>query len=373
MNIRFLAVLCIILSLAIASVNPLLGVAFATISGAALMPKTACAFYAVGPLNLLDIALRNGKGVHALIEGVVTYAPELMTLGTIPMAGITYATLENTAIPSGAFHQVGGGVPLGKSEWSRKTGSMSPFSAEMRVLNSILLAAKAQNTSLTDGDILASEAIKILRGSVITIGSQTWYGIKVSADGFAGLSTQVDTDKYEVNAGGAGNVDTSSVYLVYLDTDPVSPQGVHYVAGNGGTMSFSPTWGKQQIEVSPASGNTPAKYTTAHTNEFSSFMGLVVPRNEAVLRVKNVKDGNPFTDIMGAQLKSKIPLGLRGDPSKWRWFMNGTAHFLLHQSRIIGATNGNGATYVPEPVDVCGIKIQLTDSLVTTERNGLKP
>lgn len=367
MKTKLFAIFSLILCLLCAFTQPVLACVSATILGACLMPKKGRACYAVGPLNLLDIALRNGKGVHALIQGVVTYAPELMTLATIPMNGITYATLENSAIPSGSFHKVGDGVPLGKSEWTRKVGSMSPFSAEMRVLNSVLLAARAQQPTLTDGDVLACEAIKTVRGSVITIGSQTWYGEKISADGFMGLSTQVDTAKFEVSAGGAANVDTSSVYLVYLDADPVNPQGVHYVLGSGGTMSFSPTWGKQQVEV------TAGKFTTAHTNEFSSFMGLVVPRNEAVLRVKNVKDGNAFTDIMGAQLKSKIPLGLRGDPSKWRWFMNSTAHFLLHQSRILGATAGNGETMVPEPVDVCGIKIQLTDSLVTTERNGIKP
>lgn len=367
MKTRLLALLCIILSLVVGIVHgPVAAIFFATISGAMLMPSGLGYCHAVGPLNLLDIALRNGKGVHALIEGVVTYAPELMTFGTVPMAGITYATLTNTALPSGDFRKVGGGVPLQKSEWKREVGSMFPFEAQMRVPEDVVMIARSQNADLTDGDVLASEAIRTVRGSALRIGSQTWYGTKISADGFAGLSTQVDTAKYELNAGGATNADTSSVYLVYLDANPVNPEGVHYVLGNNGSMTLSPTWGKQQIETEPG------KFASVHTNNFLSALGLVVPRTEIVLKVKNVKSGNSFTDSIGAELKSKIPLGLRGDLSKWRWFMNSTAHYLLHQSRITIAQNGAGAAYVPEPVDVCGIKIQLTDSLITTERNGLK-
>jgi hypothetical protein len=102
-------------------------------------------------------------------------------------------------------------------------------------------------------------------------------------------------------------------------------------------------------------------------------MGLVVPRNEAVLRIRNINEANPLTDLKISKLKSKIPLGLQGDPKKWRLFMNADVRYGLQASRIAAAIAGNGNTQVPEPIDSCGIAIQMTDSLVTTERAGLKP
>lgn len=364
-HIRFLAVLCIILSLVIACVNPLMGVAFATLSGVALMPKHVGACYAPGPLNLLDLALRSGKGVHALMEGVVTYAPEMMTFGWIPKDGLDYSTLMNTALPSGDFFKVGSGVAIQKSEWKREKGSMVPFGAQMRVPWDVVTAAKAEDKTLKTEDILSSEAIKHLKGSAIRIGSQVWYGKKISADGFVGLSTQV-TATYDVSAGAADNVPTSSAYLVYMDASLVNPEGVHFVSGNGGTMEFPKEWKSQQVEI------TPGKFGDVHTNSFMSYMGLVVPRNESVLRIRNIDEAHPLTDLLVAKLKSKIPIGLQGDLSKWRLFMNSGTRFTLQSARL-GVAAAAGVTSVPEPVDSCGIKIQLTDSLVDSELKGLKP
>ncbi|MEQ1862904.1 MAG: phage major capsid protein, partial [Chthoniobacteraceae bacterium] len=283
-------------------------------------------------------------------------------------AGLSYSTLTCTGLPAGDFRKVGGGVGLQKSEWKREVGSMVPFEAQMRVPEDVLVAARAENGELTDGDVLASEAIKTMRGSTLRIGAQTWYGAKISADGFAGLSTQVDAGNV-VNAGGNAGADSSSVYLVNLAADPVNPEGVHYVLGNSGRMNFKDMWGEQQIETNPGT----KLFSNVFTNNFLAYLGLVVPRPEAIYKIKNVVAGSPFTDLIGAETKSLLPLGLRGDLGSWRWFMNSTAHHLLHKSRITIAQNGAGASYVPEPVDVCGIKIQLTDSLVTTERAGLKP
>lgn len=323
--------------------------------------------------TLLDISLRSGKGVHSLIEGVLTVAPELSMFPTFPKAGITYSTLTRTSIPSGHFRKVGEGVGLEKSEWKREVGSMALFEAQMRVPEDIVMAARSENPELVTGDILADEAIATLKGSANRIGSQSWYGVKIDADGFAGLSTQVATATNEVNAGGATNTDTSSVYLLDLDNNSVNPQGVHFLLGNGGRMNFAPTWGTQQIETAAASG----KFFNAFTNNFLAYLGLVVARPEAVYRVKNVKAGNAFTDAIGAELLAKVPLALRNNKSRLRWFMNSNAAFLLQSSRQATLVTENGAkmqgTFPAMPTECQGIPIELTDSLVTTERNGLKP
>jgi hypothetical protein len=328
---------------------------------------------ATGKYNLLDLAARSGKGVHSLIEGVLTTAPELMTIPTFPKAGITYSTLTRTELPSGDFRQVGGGTGLSKSVWKRETGSMSLFEAQMQVAEDIVIAARSENADLVTEDILADEAIAYVRGSAIRIGSQVWYGTAISTSGFAGLSTQVDTAANEVNAGGAGNADSCSAYLVYLDDNVVNPQGVHFLLGNGGRMSMGDIWGKQQMPL--ASDGT--KFFTAFTNNFLSYLGFAVARPQAVYRVKNITTtaNQGFTDAVAAQLWAKVPIVLKADKSKWRWFMNSTPQFTLQASRqAVTYSNGKiaSAGIFPDLPESClDIPIVLTDSLLSTERAGL--
>ena len=329
---------------------------------------------ATGKYTLLDLASRSGENVHSLIEGVLTYAPELASLPTFPKGGITYTTLTRTALPSGDFAKVGAGVAPQKSEWKRELGSMCKFEAQMRVNEDILVASMSENSDLVEGDLLSDEAIANLRGSAIRIGSQTWYGTKIGSDGFAGLSTQVDTSSNEVNAGGSAGADSSSVYLLYLDDSPVNPQGVHFLLGNGGRMNFANDWLRQQVP----DPNDATKLMTVYGNNFLAYMGLVVPRKEAVYRVKNVTTGAGFTDAVAASLWAKVPLALRADKSKFRWYMNATALYTLQASRatVSIATGGDKGVQksgvFPDMPEMCmGVSIVPTDSLLTVERAGL--
>lgn len=329
---------------------------------------------AKGQLNTLDIAIRNGEHVHALIEGVLTQAPELRTLPIVTKTGISYTTMTRTALPSGDFAKVGAGVAPEKSEWKRETGSMSKFEAQMRVPEDVVTIARSEDNSVTQEDVLADEAGAYLRGSTIKIGASTWYGQKISADSFAGLSTLIETATNEVNAGGAANADTSSAYLVYLADDSTNPDGVHYVIGNNGSMQFSDTWWKQQFP----DPNDATKLVTGFCNNFLSFMGLVVPRKEAVYRIKNIDDAHPFTDARAAELLRKVPNALKADKSRFRWYLNSSCIYNLQVSRstVNIATGGNkgvggGGVFADYPEYCQGIQIVPTDSLVVTERNGL--
>lgn len=329
---------------------------------------------AQGTYTLLDLAARSGIGVSALIEGVLTYAPELAVLPAFPKSGITYTTLTRTALPSGSFRKVGAGVSITKSEWRRDTGSMMLFDAQMQINEDIVIAARSENPELETGDILTDEAVATLRGSVINIGSQVWYGTKISSDGFVGLSTQVDTDNNQVDGGGSSGGDTSSVYLVYLDDNPVNPEGVHLFVGNGGRFTMSDSWIKQQVN-DPADAN---KKLMAFVNNFMSYIGLVVERQKAVYRIKNLDESSHgMSDAVAAALWRKVPLALRQNKSKWRWFMNAAQLYMLQKSRqttyVTGTTKGVGPAGVwPDmPEDILGIAIQPTDSLIGTERAGL--
>jgi hypothetical protein len=329
---------------------------------------------ASGKYTLLDLSARSGKNITSLIEGVLTVAPELRTFPMFPKSGITYSTLTRTELPSGDFRAVGGGTGLSKSAWQRDTGSMALFEAQMQVAEDIVIAARSENPDLVTEDILADEAIAYVKGSAIRIGSQMWYGTKISSAGFAGLSTQVDTANNEVNAGGSAGADSCSAYLVYIDDNPVNPQGVYTLLGNGGRMSMSDMWGKQQMPT-PSDAT---KYFTAFTNNFLAYLGFAVARKEAVYRVKNITTANPFTDAVAAALWAKVPIALKADKSKFRWFMNSIPQFTLQASRATvtiapqGKGNvGAGGVFPDLPETCMDIPIVLTDSLISTERAGL--
>jgi len=327
---------------------------------------------ATGPYTLLDIAVRNKNKVSSLIEGIITYAPELKTLPWLSHGGISYTTLTRTYLPSGSFSQVGGGVAIQKSEWKREPGSMYKFEAQMKIAEDVVIASMAEKDNLVIGDVLADEALATMKGSAITIGSQVWYGTKASANGFAGLSNAIVSGNV-VDAGGAHGSDSTSAYLVYMDDSPVNPQGVHGLIGNGGRMTFSDTWLKQQGLIS-GSGAT-ATYGTYFFNNFMSFMGLVVPRSEALWQISNIIPGtNNLTDDLCAQLISKVPLALIADRSKWRWFLNPRAIYSLRKSRTsinYQPADGKGTpAFAPEPTEICGIPIVPTESIINTERNG---
>lgn len=377
-GVRMSAAILLFLSLATGfAVGVQFGVTTGALAGMAVATwATFEPSYSLGALNgytLLDLAARSGKGVHAVMEGVLTYAPELSVIPCFPRRGLEYATLIRTELPSGDFRQVGGGVGLQKSAWKREVGSMTAFEAQMAVPEDIVIATMNQDESLVMEDVLADEAIATVKGSAIRMGAQTWYGNSISKDGFAGLSGQVDTANLQVDAGGSAGADSSSVYLVYLDPNPVNPTGVHYLLGNGGRMTMDEAWIKQRIPLA----SDPTKFYMAYLNNFMSYVGLVLPRSLAIARVINVTQASKFTDAVGATLLQKLPYALTQDKGNWRWFMNTAALLSLQSSRAtvnVATSNQKGVAgtgvYPDIPESCQGIKIQVTDSLVQNERAG---
>jgi acyl-CoA synthetase (AMP-forming)/AMP-acid ligase II len=247
---------------------------------------------------------------------------------------------------------------------------MALFEAQMSIAEDIIIAARSENPDLVTGDLLTDEAIATLRGSVIRLCQQFWYGTNISSKGFRGLSTQVDTTNNEVDAGESAGTNSSSVYLVYFDDTVSNPQGVHMFLGNGGRMMMNDQWFKQRLStVADAT-----KFYMAFVNNFLSYIGLVVARPEAVYRVKNVSSAHVFNDSVGADLLAKVPLALQADKSKFRWFMNGPTRTLLQKSRAtVNVSNkvGGGGVFADIPTTCQDILIQPTDSLRTTDRAGL--
>jgi hypothetical protein len=318
-------------------------------------------------LTLLDVAARNGDNVAAVVEDVTEVAPEFAIVPAITRFGTSYDVLRRVGYPSGGFRKVGNGVQLNKSSWERETKPMYVFDAQMNVGEDVVKAQTAASRA-TVGDILADEAMATVRGSIIGIGSQFYYGQLANANGFTGISTQVTA---QISAGGANNTATStSVYLCWLDPNPSNPQGVHFACGLDGAFNYG-DWFKQQT-IQPDSN-----FAMSWVNNFMFYLGLGVSSQQSVWRVVCVDQtaNHGFTDAQANALLALVPLNRRNN---LRWFMNRAAALTLQQSRatINIATGGNkgvlGQGVYPEmPTSAAGFPITLTDSLVNTETNGV--
>jgi hypothetical protein len=316
------------------------------------------------PITLLDLAITNGENIAAVVEDVTTVAPELNTVPAIAVDGTSYDILRRTGLPAGGFSQVGGGVAMGKSTWARETKPMFLFQAQMLIGNDIVLSQTARQ-KVTVGDVLADEAIATVRGSVLNLGQQTYYGLKADANGFVGLNSIVGAADEINNAGANGAV--TSAYLCWLDPSEINPQGVHFALGRNGTMDFG-EWMQQQVVVS---AGPPQKLTTAWVNGMMFFIGFATASAQSVWRVRGIDATHGLTDAIGNAILAKVPIARR---SNLRWFMNKTAAYTLQVSRatVSIATGGDkgvsGQGVFPElPTSLAGWPITLTDSLLDTE------
>ena len=325
---------------------------------------------AAAPITMLDLAMRNGENVAAVVEDVTTVAPELNTIPAIPVDGTSYDILRRVGLPAGGFSAVGGGVAMGKSSWARETKPMFLFQAQMLIGNDIVIAQTARQR-ITTGDVLADEAIATIRGSTLNLGQQVYYGVKADATGFIGLHSLISAGD-EINNGGAGGASTSA-YLAWLDPSEINPQGLHFALGLNGSMEFG-EWMKQQVAVSGTAGQAGAKYTTAWVNGMMFFIGMATASAQSVWRVRGIDATHGLTDAIGNALLSKVPIARRNN---LRWFMNKTAAYTLQVSRatVSIATGGDkgvaGQGVFPElPTSLAGWPITLTDSLLDTETAG---
>ena len=310
-------------------------------------------------INLLDLAQRAGEKPAAIVDEVTTVAPEWTVIPAVPQTGTSYEIMRRIALPTGSFRAVGSGVPLAKkTQWEKDKGSMYLFEAQMAIGEDVIKAQKANMATLTDGDIMADEAAATVEVSANLFGKQTYYGDKAAKNGFVGISNLI---AQEVNAGAAADTDSTSAYLAWLDDSETNPQGLHFRVGDNGAFSFG-DWFKQRVEVEPG------KYANQMLNNFLFFVGLAVASDQSVFRIKNITLAKPLTDLLAAQLLSKVPLNRR---KNLRWFLNKTAGYSLQAVRSgLSINQGQGGNFAPTPTEILGIPITYTDSVADNERDG---
>lgn len=296
--------------------------------------------------TLLDIAKANGSDAAVgLIEEVLTAAPEVNFGAARTIKGLSYKTLVRTGLPTSGFRNANEGTVPSKSTWENRV-------IECFTLNPRWECDKAVADRHEDGAaaFIALEAAGITRASMITMGSQFYYGTSNDAKGFPGLLAAYDSTNMVVDAGGSTASTGSSVWAVKF-----GPQDVQWVYGANGMLNVSDV---TEARVTDASDNP----YTAYVQEMLAYPGLQVGSKYSVARIKKLTadSGKGLTDILIAQLLMKFPAGVKPD----YLFMSRRSLAQLQASRT--ATTVTGAP-APFPTESHGVPIQVTDSIVDTE------
>lgn len=305
-------------------------------------------------LSLADlVTLQRNDVLTGLIEDVTTFAPEFSEIPVVTRPGTYYEIVSRTSLPTTQFRPVNNGVTPSKSIYKKALKEMFYLDSQIEVDEAIY-----KGDDRSTGDILSHEAQGTLQSSIITIGSQTWYGVSADTKGFAGIRSQLSG---VVTAG--GTTSSTSAYLVWMN-----PQGVHYDVGQDGEIAMPP-FQRQQVAGSDITGGTGKLF--AWVSNISCFIGLTVGSAYSCWAVTGIDATHPLTDKLVAQLTQYIPLNRR---QGLKMFMNRTAHYLLQASRTAIANQpalpGNAApAWSGPPTQVEGYPIVVTDSITNTENN----
>ena len=261
------------------------------------------------------------------------------------VVGTTFKTTTRTALPDSAFRAANEGRVIQKSTYDQKLAQTFFLDTPRQVDEAVVTADTGEV-----GDLLAQEAGGAMAGAGITIGEQFYYGTDADSGGFAGLNANVDASLI-VSATGTGT--RTGVYFVYEDI-----QGVHLVAGNGTTLQMG-EWIKQQVTDSNGLA------FMAWVNNVKAWLGLAVGHSQSIAKVSNGTTTKPFTDALAAEAISNLPIFMRNS-GKLRCYLNSVASLQLQVSRsTVGVTKADakGASFAPQPTEVQGVPITLTDSI----------
>ena len=320
-------------------------------------------------LTLLDlITLQKNDPLTGLVEDVTTYAPEVSTIPVVVRPGITYYIAKRTALPSSGFRQINAGIASSKSSFKKEVKEMFPIDCQVTVDE---LVVKGDDRST--GDVLSHESQGALQSTLITVGSQTYYGAaNDGSNGFVGLRAQM----YGTSSVG-GTTNSTTAYALWLN-----PHGVSYDIGKDGTIAMPP-FARQQVSAPTGTGTI-----FAWVSNISFYIGLSVKSNYSVWGVTGItthSTGSAYvfpngantvydqamTDRAAAQLVSQVPLVRRNGLT---WFMNRQAHFLLQQSRTAinfqaAAAENASPAWSSRPTFCEGFPVIVTDSITNTEDN----
>lgn len=308
-------------------------------------------------LTMLDLAKQTGTDeTIPLIEENLLYAPEMTILPARMIKGTSYQSLIRTNFPTVPFRAANGTSAGIKSEYQNKTHETFYLDGQMEVDNAI-----ASGSQRGQDFVLTTEASGAVRGAMITLGKQVFYGVSGGGDssGFPGAYDIVDTNLV-LDATGSTSSTGSSVYLIVA-----LPGFMGLIFGNS-TVLTPNEWRKQTYTDS--NGNK----RTVWNNSIEGWVGLEWLNKYAVVRIKNLtaQAGKTLTDTLLAQAIELLPVGVR--PT--HIFMSRRSRRQLQVSRTVSIfgqgtslPGANQSLIAPTPVSYEGIPIIATDSIGNTE------
>lgn len=305
--------------------------------------------------TLLDIAKLNGNDrVVGLIEENLTYAPEMNLFPARTVSGTSYHTIVRTGFPSVGFRNANEGVTPSKSSFRKQL-------TELFILSSAIEVDKAVAAAYEDGPAAWEmiEADGVMRQTMITMGSQIWYGTSADAKGFAGIKSLVPKNStISVDATGAAANTASSVYAVKFGV-----QNVSLVFGQNTTLELSDFRDQQLTDDSGG------KYA-GRVADLTGWAGLSVLNNNCIGRILNLtaENGKGLTDSLLADLFNKFPVGYVPDAI----FMSRRSRSQLQKSRSVtlfgqGTNRPQQPLISPIPTEYDGVPIIVSDSIRDTD------
>lgn len=305
--------------------------------------------------TLLELTkLKGNDATVGLIEENRVVAPEVNIIPGRIIPGVNFKTVTRKNVTGGKFTNVNEGVDAANpDDFENKLVSCYLFRDLVTVDKAAVLAG---GESIEDLQALAASSR--LRGGLLHLGRQTFYGSANDAKGFPGLFEAL-TAGLTVNLGGAANVRSSVVAVKY------GAQDVNYVFGQGSTLSMS-DWREQSIP--DANG----KLIPSFLADITMWMGIQVGSIYSVGALRQIDatgsahdSAKHVSDAAIADLLQRMPVGNRPDVL----FMSRRSAYQLQRSRS-ATTNRQGAggvIWAPQPTESNGVPIVVTDSLSDTE------
>ena len=298
--------------------------------------------------TLLELTkLKGNDATVGLLEENRAVAPEVMAIPGRTISGIQFRTVTRKNVTGGKFYNLNEPItPAAPDDFENKLVSCYLF----RDLITVDKAA-VQGGGDTIEDLKALAASGRLRGGLLNIGAQTFYGN--DAKGFPGLFGSL-TAGLTVPLNGAANKRSSVVAVKY------GAQDVSYVFGQDSTLNFS-DWKEQVINNVPS-----------HVADLSMWIGLQVNSIYSIGAIRQIDDTGAahdgekhVSDAAIALLLSKMPVGNRPDVL----FMTRRSAYQLQRSRSATTTrNGaSGVVWAPQPTESNGVPIVVTDSISDIE------
>jgi hypothetical protein len=305
-------------------------------------------------LTAFDIAkLNSADDATALIEENRNAAPELTIAPGFEIKGTSFDTVIRTSYPEGGFKPLGGGVALGVNNFTNKKVEVYNYDNPLQEKADIV---KSHRRGSAMALTLASSGA--INGAMQLLGRTLYYGARSfggGSDAHPGLIDLYDSANKTIDATGTAANTGSSVWFIKWGQQ--EDGNVSYVFGNDRGFTLR-EWLLQQIQTNP--GSSPAKYTDVWTNSLACAVGIQLTNIHAVGRIKNLTEdsGKGLTDLLGYRMLETFPVGWQPDVA----LMTKRGRRQLQVSRTTSL-----AVTAPLPIDIAGVPIVVTDSILNTE------